>query len=199
MRNFDIYTIKFKYEDSDDYKIRPALILNNKIILLSKITSNNKVRDKYCYRILDYKEAGLEKPSTVRLNKTAKASKSDLLKYVGHLSKRDELNVIEILNEGENKMRFKKVSENKKRKKKDVTKGSFGFFQTLTGGDYEKAMNQFNDSVDFGGVTADGGAVSEDVENESIKEHREDDIIHAIWDSKRQVYIIPKEEWEDWD
>ena len=76
---------------------------------------------------------------------------------------------------GENKMRFKKVSENKKRNKKDVTKGSFGFFQTLTGGDYEKAMNQFNDSVDFGGVTADGGnAVSEDVENESIKEHRED-------------------------
>ena len=89
MKNYDIYTIRFKYEDSNDSKIRPALILDDSVILLSKITSNLLIRDKYCYRIVDYKEAGLEKPSVVRLNKNIIAKESDLLKYVGHLSERD--------------------------------------------------------------------------------------------------------------
>lgn len=90
----------------------------------------------------------------------------------------------------------------KKRKKKDVTKGSFGFFQTLTGGDVEKAMNQFNNAVDFGGVTADGGsAVSEDVENIVVEasEYEKKGYIYARYDEETDSLIIPKDEWEDWD
>ncbi len=32
MRNFDIYWVRFEYEDRDGYKVRPALILNKNIL-----------------------------------------------------------------------------------------------------------------------------------------------------------------------
>lgn len=104
MENFDLYWFRFKYEDSDEYKWRPCLILNNNIVRISKVTSNlSRIETPY-YRILNWREAGLLKPSLIRLTKTL-----DIPKYIweenageliGHLSDRD-INNIKLILEGD--------------------------------------------------------------------------------------------------
>ena len=104
MEVFDIYSYKFRFEDSAKSKLRPVLILkNNKV---AKITSHLP-RDSKDYLILNYKQAGLRKPSTIRFSKILDLELKDLSKYIGHLQDEDIKNINEKFinkNEGINKM-----------------------------------------------------------------------------------------------
>lgn len=94
MRKYDIYTAKVYYEDDlTKYKVRPVLVLDNQhvIAVIAKITGTSP-RENYKGEIViqDWEEAGLNKPSTIRLSKQYKVDKNkDLRNYVGHLSKND--------------------------------------------------------------------------------------------------------------
>jgi len=104
MKIFDIYSYRFKFEDSNQSKIRPVIILKNNRV--AKITTHS-VRDSKDYRIHKYKEAGLRKPSTIRFSKTINLNTRDLSKYIGHLHN-DDIEIINKIylnkNEGINKM-----------------------------------------------------------------------------------------------
>ena len=83
MNKFDIFIVDFKYDDSDEYKRRPAVILNdfNVAALVSKITSHAP-RNNYPgeIQIKDLKSAGLKKSSTIRLSKIIKINKTSIYK-----------------------------------------------------------------------------------------------------------------------
>lgn len=96
MNKFDIYWYEFLFGDNKaESKLRPVLVLDVDIILpIAKITSKDP-RTKKDYRIINWKEAGLYKPSVIRFDKNALISKSDLSddNYIGHLSKEDIDNI----------------------------------------------------------------------------------------------------------
>lgn len=99
-------------------------------------------------------------------------------------------------------MKFRLIDESKKKKNK---KHELGYFTSFLP-DKEKGIDKFNNSVDFGkvdgnidgGVTADGGnAVFGGAMGESVED--ENTIVNATYDPKTKSYIIPKEEFDDWD
>ena len=88
IRNFDIYLVDFKFQDGTGSKERPALIVDNKALLLEMITSNDIHKGKY-FKINDIEHAGLAKKSFVNTEVKAIFSEKDLKKYIGHLSNND--------------------------------------------------------------------------------------------------------------
>lgn len=80
---------------SNPKKRRPMVILWKKDdqYFLAKITSNLSYKNKYCCNIENWFEAGLEKPSCVRLDKLINCSKSMLRykNYIGILDEEDSL------------------------------------------------------------------------------------------------------------
>lgn len=95
MSRFDLYLVKYYYEDNPNkYKLRPVVMIGevDNDAILAKITTHNP-RQNFTREIIidDYHVAGLNKPSTIRLNKTAFVPKSELIKQtrIGSLSERD--------------------------------------------------------------------------------------------------------------
>lgn len=78
----------------DRRKRRPMVILwkNNEMYFLAKITSKAK-KNRYCCSIDNWFEAGLDKPSYVRLDKLVNCTQSMLNKknYIGTLEEMDWL------------------------------------------------------------------------------------------------------------
>ena len=99
-RRWEIWLARVAFEDKPSVqKIRPVLIIspNEAFILSLKITSH-KPR-KYCegeYAIIKWKEAGLDKTSTVRCTKQLKLNGDDLLKRIGRLH---PIDIVEIRRE----------------------------------------------------------------------------------------------------
>ena len=93
MERYDIWQAKVKFEESDEAKERPVLIWNNHVFLVAyKMTGTDRGDDQDEYRIRYWKEAGLTKPTSVRLRKVLRLEKGDLLYKIGELDKRERLN-----------------------------------------------------------------------------------------------------------
>ena len=93
MERYDIWQAKVKFEESDEAKERPFLIWNNQVFLVAyKMTGTDRGDDQDEYRIRYWKEAGLTKPTSVRLRKVLRLEKGDLLYKIGELDKRERLN-----------------------------------------------------------------------------------------------------------
>lgn len=92
MEKFDIYWANFTYEENSELiKRRPVLLLDVDILLpIAKITSKEKRTEKD-YTIKNWKEAGLDKPSVIRFNKTKWLISSALAAEdkIGHLDQED--------------------------------------------------------------------------------------------------------------
>ena len=93
MERYDIWQAKVEFEESDEAKERPVLIWNNQVFLVAyKMTGTDRGDDQDEYRIRYWKEAGLTKPTSVRLRKVLRLEKGDLLYKIGELDKRERLN-----------------------------------------------------------------------------------------------------------
>lgn len=96
---WEIWYARFKYEDVNEYKERPVLVLENRFvfpILVAKITSHEP-RENYNgeYLIKNWAKAGLSKESTIRLSQILKLEKNDFVKKVGKLQAYDIYNVMQ--------------------------------------------------------------------------------------------------------
>ena len=102
LNKFEIWDAKVEFEDEPGKsKTRPVLIDSDgdMYILAYKITGTPP-RPNFTgeYSIKFWKEAGLKKPSTVRLNRIVNIPKENLIRYRGHLQLIDVRQVIKILN-----------------------------------------------------------------------------------------------------
>lgn len=90
---YTLYMAKVKFEENDNYKKRPVLLLrysgNNAIC--RKVTSQPK-RPNYPgeVELLDWKKEGLHKLSVVRMSKHLTLDKSDLIHKIGDLTDTDQ-------------------------------------------------------------------------------------------------------------
>ena len=99
MEKYDVYLANVSYIDSENninYKIRPVMILDNNTVipLANPITSHvPRLYMNGDYWIQDWQEAGLTRPSTLRLNYIVDDSNGELLRKIGHISDEDIANI----------------------------------------------------------------------------------------------------------
>jgi len=92
MERYEIWRAKVKFEESDEVKERPVMIWNNQVFLVAyKMTGTDRGDDQDEYKIRYWKEAGLDKPTSIRLRKVLRLTKDDLLYKIGELDKRERL------------------------------------------------------------------------------------------------------------
>ena len=102
IKEWDIWLAEVLFEDKpDESKIRPVLILGNEdaiCIDVAKITSKNKKKRIFDILIEDYCECGLDKLSTLKLDKKIKLNKGKLHKRIGRLTRKNIIQAKIILN-----------------------------------------------------------------------------------------------------
>ena len=99
MEKFDIYWVDISFEENSiQSKKRPVVIIDpeNNHMLTLKITTNLYTPVPN-YELKDYFEEGLSKPSTVVFKRYYKASSESLGDLIGHLTKKDEEGLTELI------------------------------------------------------------------------------------------------------
>ncbi|MCM1364264.1 MAG: type II toxin-antitoxin system PemK/MazF family toxin [Faecalibacterium sp.] len=97
-KKWEIYLANVKFEDIDESKIRPVLILqdgNFVPIECLKMTSQSPRKGEYALR--NWKEAGLRKPTVVRISKTLRLHPSEIIKRIGKLDLADIVSLEQLL------------------------------------------------------------------------------------------------------
>ena len=86
MERYEIWQARVKFEESDEIKERPVLIWNKQVFLIAyKMTGTDRGDGQDEYRIRYWKEAGLSKPTSIRLRKVLRLTEDDLLYQIGTL------------------------------------------------------------------------------------------------------------------
>lgn len=101
-RKWEIWTANIKFEETSEVKARPVVIVNkdgNLYAYTAKITSHNARKVDGEYSIQFWSEAGLKKPSVIRLSQMYHLHEDDLNYYVGRLKTADINGVITMLND----------------------------------------------------------------------------------------------------
>ena len=95
VKKWEIHWAHVVFEDSDEVKRRPVLIIDesNAVIISFKMTGTDRGDNVREYRIEKWQEAGLSKPTSVRLDKILHLQKTDLDGKIGRLQ---EIDIIKI-------------------------------------------------------------------------------------------------------
>ena len=89
---WEIWWAIVQYEDTNEKKKRPVLILENNsvasVIGVAKVTTHSP-RNMYDYQISDLESCGLKKDSVIRFDKKIPIKETQLIYKVGKLNKKD--------------------------------------------------------------------------------------------------------------
>lgn len=93
MNRFEIWRAKVRFENSSEIKERPVLIWNDLayVITAYKLTGTDRGDNEKEYRIEYWQEAGLTKPTSIRISKVLQLRQTDLVSRIGVLDQRDQL------------------------------------------------------------------------------------------------------------
>lgn len=99
MERFDIYMADIKFEDTDNSKTRPSIILQEspENIIVLKVTSQKHTKVPQ-YELQDWVQEGLWKKSYVDLNKVYKITNDNIKQILGRLTKIDKNGLIQAIN-----------------------------------------------------------------------------------------------------
>ena len=99
LKAWDIWWAFVRFEDSQEIKRRPVVILNpSEVFVLSlKITSHAGRNQWGEYEIIMWESAGLPKPSTIRVTQLLELERSSFDRRIGQLHPVDILNVQRLL------------------------------------------------------------------------------------------------------
>lgn len=92
MKRYEIWDAKVKFEDIPGIKERPVMIWNDMAFVIAyKLTGTDRGDSKDEFRIEYWHEAGLDKPTTIRICKMIRLQHTDLVRMRGKLDPRDIL------------------------------------------------------------------------------------------------------------
>lgn len=92
MNRYEIWEAEVMFEDSSDMKKRPVLIWNDlAFVICYKMTGTDRGDNKEEFKIEFWKEAGLSKPTTIRINKLLRLEQNSMVRKIGELDPRDRL------------------------------------------------------------------------------------------------------------
>ncbi len=86
MNKWDIYIAEVPFEEIPVTKIRPVLILGDFVAAIDCLKMTSQPPRSGEYVLKEWKEAGLHKPTTVRIAKRLSLPKGNLRKRIGRLS-----------------------------------------------------------------------------------------------------------------
>ena len=89
MKKWEIYLADVPFEDISESKLRPVLVIGDSVFQINclKMTSQPPRLGEYVLKM--WKEAGLLKPTTVRISKKLMLSPDAFRKYIGSLQSID--------------------------------------------------------------------------------------------------------------
>lgn len=92
MKRYEIWRARVRFEDSDEVKERPVMIWGESQYLIAyKMTGTDRGDDTDEYRIRYWKEAGLSKPTSIRLRHILSLRNEDMVEKMGELDRRERL------------------------------------------------------------------------------------------------------------
>lgn len=96
-RSYGIYLARFRFLDTNNYKIRPVIIVSPpkgrfKIVIVVPISSSGELEDADIH-IKQWKSSGLAKPSIARLHRMTAIMGRNILEDIGELSNTDQNNL----------------------------------------------------------------------------------------------------------
>ena len=100
LNNFDVVLVWFpKQEDPTQYLKHPAIVIDNTCYLMSVCSSKiaKPYYTKFDYVLRDYVDAGLDKPTVVKLDIQSHVLDINIIFKIGHLSDYDILNIETLL------------------------------------------------------------------------------------------------------
>jgi hypothetical protein len=85
VRKWDVYLANVPFEDLPESKLRPVVILDGCVYAIDclKMTSHAPRAGEYALRY--WQEAGLRKPTTVRISKRLQLKETDFIHRIGRL------------------------------------------------------------------------------------------------------------------
>ena len=98
MTKWDIYIAEVPFEDlPQQSKLRPVIILGESAVLVDCLKMTGQTPRRGEYVLQKWKEAGLHKPTTVRISKRLALEKCALRKRIGSLQPVDILEIQKLL------------------------------------------------------------------------------------------------------
>ena len=94
---YDIFLAKVPFEDIPQEKIRPVLILKDRVYLVECLKMTSAKTRFGEYELKEWKKAGLDRQTTVRLTKRLKLDKTKFIKKIGHLTPIDIIEIQRLL------------------------------------------------------------------------------------------------------
>ncbi len=86
-KKWEIYLANVKFEDIEESKIRPVLILQDKsVFLIDCLKMISQPPRKGEYALKKWREAGLRKPTVVRIGKKLSLPPCEFIKRIGRLN-----------------------------------------------------------------------------------------------------------------
>ena len=97
----EVWWIHFPFEDLDDLKRRPAIVIDDETIaiLAMYVTSKNKDNSPYSIALKDWDATGLSKPSWARIDKIVSITEWYMDSKAGELSERDRTMILQLVAE----------------------------------------------------------------------------------------------------
>lgn len=93
MSKWDVCLANVPFEDIQQSKIRPVVILDDSAALIDCLKMTSQKPRKGDYPLQKWKEAGLHKPTSVRISKRLALNSAEIVKRIGALH---PLDIIEI-------------------------------------------------------------------------------------------------------
>lgn len=97
MRKWDVYLANVPFEDLPESKKRPVIILGDSVVAVDCLKMTGHPPRRREYQLKRWQEAGLMKPTTVRVSKRLCLSPDAFLKKLGSLHPIDILELQRIL------------------------------------------------------------------------------------------------------
>lgn len=93
MRRWDIYLANVPFEDTPESKVRPVVILEDGVVFVDCLKMTSQPPRQGEYVLQKWGEAGLRKPTTVRISKRLELGPDAFLKRIGSLHPIDILEI----------------------------------------------------------------------------------------------------------
>lgn len=85
MNKWDVYLANVPFEDVQQAKVRPVIILDGTTVIVDCIKMTSHLPRRGEYQLKFWQAAGLKKPTTVRLSKRLALERGNFIKYIGRL------------------------------------------------------------------------------------------------------------------
>ena len=101
---------QFPFEDVDEDKHRPAVIIDdNRIAVLAMMVTSKEKRNPFCIKIDDWKTAGLKVESWARIDRIIEMDEWRMDRKIGDLSERDLTKFMQLIVEFNTDIAFVKA------------------------------------------------------------------------------------------